>query len=256
MRTMRDVRIGVVAACACWMALGAASATAAETVGSNLVAAPTTGPAANVSSLQTTQITGATEPITNTSAGVITLILVKHGPSGADPGQYGFRVLVGNTPNFTTGGAPAELPDFAWPANDTPGVAAFIPRLNGAAKGIPVAPGSHLGIIRRGGTIAQGSQIWAFGTTPGGVLHSALGVHDTGSLGYTSNANSELLIQFRVEPDADGDGYGDETQDRCTTQRGTQGACVKPVKKKCKKKPKKKSASAAAKKKKCKKPKK
>jgi hypothetical protein len=35
----------------------------------------------------------------------------------------------------------------------------------------------------------------------------------------------ELLVQAGVEPDADGDGFGDETQDGCPTQVSTQGAC-------------------------------
>ncbi len=35
----------------------------------------------------------------------------------------------------------------------------------------------------------------------------------------------ELLIQALMEPDADGDGFGDETQDGCPTQSANQGAC-------------------------------
>ena len=35
----------------------------------------------------------------------------------------------------------------------------------------------------------------------------------------------ELLVQGTVEPDADGDGFGDETQDTCPAQASTQGAC-------------------------------
>jgi hypothetical protein len=35
----------------------------------------------------------------------------------------------------------------------------------------------------------------------------------------------ELLVQATIEPDADGDGYGDETQDQCPTQASTQGPC-------------------------------
>ena len=35
----------------------------------------------------------------------------------------------------------------------------------------------------------------------------------------------ELLIQGTLEPDADGDGFGDETQDQCPTQRSAQGPC-------------------------------
>ena len=35
----------------------------------------------------------------------------------------------------------------------------------------------------------------------------------------------ELLVQADIEPDADGDGFGDETQDRCPSQSTTQAAC-------------------------------
>jgi hypothetical protein len=35
----------------------------------------------------------------------------------------------------------------------------------------------------------------------------------------------ELLVQATIEPDADGDGFGDETQDQCPTQKTTQGPC-------------------------------
>jgi hypothetical protein len=35
----------------------------------------------------------------------------------------------------------------------------------------------------------------------------------------------ELLVAATIEPDADGDGFGDETQDKCPTQATTQGAC-------------------------------
>jgi hypothetical protein len=35
----------------------------------------------------------------------------------------------------------------------------------------------------------------------------------------------ELLVQADIEPDADHDGFGDETQDGCPTQATTQGAC-------------------------------
>ncbi len=38
-------------------------------------------------------------------------------------------------------------------------------------------------------------------------------------------ATGELLVAATIEPDADGDGFGDETQDQCPTQKTTQGAC-------------------------------
>jgi hypothetical protein len=41
----------------------------------------------------------------------------------------------------------------------------------------------------------------------------------------STEAANELLVAAVVEPDADGDGFGDETQDQCPTQASTQGAC-------------------------------
>jgi hypothetical protein len=37
--------------------------------------------------------------------------------------------------------------------------------------------------------------------------------------------NSRLLISAVIEPDADNDGFGDETQDKCPASAATQGAC-------------------------------
>jgi hypothetical protein len=37
-----------------------------------------------------------------------------------------------------------------------------------------------------------------------------------------------LLMNADIEPDADGDGYGDETQDQCPTDATTQGNCPQP----------------------------
>jgi hypothetical protein len=69
----------------------------------------------------------------------------------------------------------------------------------------------------------------------------------------------ELLVAGTVEPDADGDMFGDLTQDGCPNNATTHGACPQQPpapapKKKCKKK--KKHLGAAAAKKKCKKHKK
>jgi hypothetical protein len=36
---------------------------------------------------------------------------------------------------------------------------------------------------------------------------------------------NELQVQATIEPDADNDGFGDETQDQCPTQAATQGPC-------------------------------
>jgi hypothetical protein len=67
-----------------------------------------------------------------------------------------------------------------------------------------------------------------------------------------ANTDRRLNVSAVVEPDADRDGFGDETQDACPSSPSTQGSC--PVKrKKCKKHKKKRRDASAAKKKRCKK---
>jgi hypothetical protein len=41
----------------------------------------------------------------------------------------------------------------------------------------------------------------------------------------STESRKELQVQATIEPDADNDGFGDETQDQCPTQKTTQGAC-------------------------------
>ena len=85
------------------------------------------------------------------------------------------------------------------------------------------------------------------------------GLADGGMGTFVAEADPlRLNISAVLEPDADQDGFGDETQDQCPANAATQGPC--PVtavthKKKCKKHKKKHSAESA-KKKKCKKKKK
>jgi hypothetical protein len=213
-------------------------------------------PAANSSFAQSSQPSGVTLPLTAPSTGVITQILVKHGPSGVDPGTYGFRVLSGSAAAYSTTGAPVELPDSPWPSNAGPGTRPFTPSLGGAPKGIPIGAGERLGMVRIGGTGMQGPNIWS--SISGGTLDSIAAVHNSGAFAYNMPMNNELLIQYLIEPDADRDGFGDESQDRCPTNATVQAACpVPPVTpttpttktKKCKRKKK----AGAAKKGRCKK---
>jgi uncharacterized membrane protein YgcG len=53
---------------------------------------------------------------------------------------------------------------------------------------------------------------------------------DAGDMGPPTMTNmaSEVLVSAVVEPDADGDGYGDETQDGCPTDPSTHGPCPPP----------------------------
>ena len=68
----------------------------------------------------------------------------------------------------------------------------------------------------------------------------------TNNAGFTADPNSHLDLSATLEPDADKDGFGDETQDQCPTNAATQGPCPTSATgqraaalKKCKKKHKK-----------------
>jgi hypothetical protein len=86
-----------------------------------------------------------------------------------------------------------------------------------------------------------------------GVEHVGdLAPNDTDT--FSGPAGEQIDVSAKLEPDADRDGFGDETQDQCPADASTQGACApSPAPRaKCKKKKKHRSADAA-KKKKCKK---
>ncbi len=42
---------------------------------------------------------------------------------------------------------------------------------------------------------------------------------------YTSESGARMSVDATVEPDTDGDGYGDTTQDQCPSQASTHGLC-------------------------------
>jgi len=50
-------------------------------------------------------------------------------------------------------------------------------------------------------------------------------VEGQGPRAQNGDPTGELLVQAVIEPDADGDGFGDETQDGCPTQSANQGPC-------------------------------
>ena len=50
-------------------------------------------------------------------------------------------------------------------------------------------------------------------------------VEGQGPRGPAPDPTGELLLQAVMEPDVDGDGFGDETQDGCPSQSTNQGAC-------------------------------
>ena len=83
--------------------------------------------------------------------------------------------------------------------------------------------------------VAKGQHLAVDASTSIGIIYNSNGntysylfapplVEGAGPRGSTEGVN-ELLVAATIEPDADKDGFGDETQDQCSRQATTQGPC-------------------------------
>lgn len=225
------------AAAAAAVLLFAGDARASEIVGSTLTQAPNAGfvtPLTAVAHVQPAD-NPTPYPLSPTAAGVVTSVRIKHGGTGATPGSAGLRLL-GTDFNTSianrslTASAPVEASNFAWPANLPAGVFEFTPTAGGAGaipKGFPIATSQRVGYASISGSLPQVAQYHSFdGHNWTTLITDPFIDHTSGSANYRMVAdNEELLIQYTVEPDADSDGYGDDTQDACPADAGTRVAC-------------------------------
>lgn len=93
---------------------------------------------------------------------------------------------------------------------------------------IPVQAGDVVGMANGDGKLL----IACADKSPGLTIGAGEGDPPTGStfsFKEFPNAEARIPIFATVEPDADGDGYGDETQDQCPTDASTQGPCPAKV---------------------------
>jgi hypothetical protein len=100
---------------------------------------------------------------------------------------------------------------------EPPGVDTPILEIGGR---LPVRKGQHLGVD-------ASPNLWATYNNSGDkytYVYAPPLVEGAGKRGSV-DAKGELLIAGTIEPDADKDGFGDETQDRCPRQATTQGDC-------------------------------
>ena len=180
------------------MALTPAAASAATTFGANL-----SGPASGAYLGCVNPCSAAQKTTSPAYVSPITGVLVQWAVAGSS-GPLAAEVVHGST-----GGAESAVQT---PATD--GVVSFPTRL-------PIAGGDRIALV-----------------TPGG---GHLGIRDSGGLSIdvwapplatgetrsptNSAPSAELLLSGTVEPDADHDGYGDETQDRCPADAATQAPC-------------------------------
>ena len=229
---------------------GAASASASQTFGSDLtLAADTSGPATcpapgpNCTVLLLGVRTGNAFPVQSPIDGIVTSFNIKT----AGPETVTFRIAR----EVSTAGFPATARETG-PTVTLPGAGQY----NVPAR-VPVQMGDEVGydtVLDQSYSVLAGCGInggFAFIYSPALVN----GVSQT----EASNSGCEHLVNAVVEPDADHDGYGDETQDQCPTDASTQGPCPTsstptpvpppPPHKKCKKK----HHAAAVAKKRCKK---
>lgn len=110
---------------------------------------------------------------------------------------------------------------------------------------LPIEAGQLIGVYQPPGSMADCELNGSLGD---GVAYSPIGnPADNVPTDYEAVDTPERVnAQAVVEPDADHDGFGDETQDQCSTNPATQGPCS--VTKKCKKHKKHKSGAVIAKK--------
>jgi hypothetical protein len=104
---------------------------------------------------------------------------------------------------------------------------------------LPIAAGDYIGLY----VPPAGANCLSFTAGSGESYHHVTGDPPLDVDAFFNNLQSSGLINASalIEPDADGDGFGDETQDGCPSSPAAQGACPTSAppavkKKKCKKK--------------------
>ena len=115
--------------------------------------------------------------------------------------------------------------------------------LNTVPVRVPVPAGASLGIFITGGLMGCGTAGVAGDTLSGAVLDPSVATAYTPAGAFP---NSRLNLSAVWEPDADGDQFGDVSQDLCPQSATTQSACPAPDTT-VTKKPKKKSTKRKAK---------
>ena len=199
-------RLGPIAAIPVLLALASApGASAATEVGSNCLA---TIPAENLTLVAVTPATASTLPVVVPSAGVITRwrILVPGIP--ATPQTMKVLRPTGVANEFENVGESAQT---------------ILAGSNVFDVRIPVRAGDHLGLH------GSGSPIGTLACSPaaGGVIKATKPPLPLGSKGVFGEEAKEVQLPLvaLVEPDADGDGFGDESQDKCPRSATLQTEC-------------------------------
>ncbi len=212
--------MGVLAGAVCGLAVPA-PAQAATTIGSNLSQAPTNTimDAATYANATVRPVSLASGGLTAPASGVITSWAVRTLGASGPTTTMRLVVIAGNT-------GIAKGPILSAPAQT--GITAFATRM-------PVAAGQRLG-LEAGST--DGNiflpVVHKGGGGSGALLHYwnpplAEGEVRAPAAPPAILSDSQLELQATIEPDADGDGWGDESQDDCVGSSGSDHGCAPAV---------------------------
>lgn len=152
--------------------------------------------------------------------GIVTSWSIDHGDAGAATMQI--------TPHFF---AAAPVGGFTQYSGVSIGTQRVIPEGIGTATfpdRIPVSPGQHLGfdIELTSGLPGNAAYVVAATTLAGFAnLNPKVPVDGVFNSPTSTDMGQKVVGSVVVEPDADGDGYGDETQDLCPARADLQIAC-------------------------------
>lgn len=183
----------MVAALSAASLLAASSASAATEVGSNCLANSGIGGAAT--EVQLAKTSPDPLPLTAPASGVVTRWKVNSGIEGSFPQQLKVMRQTGNAKTFLT------------VAESLPGT--VVKGQNSFEARIPIQAGDRVGV---GSSVA----ILYCVTVPGDEFGYIPGNAAAGSTNeVTASKGAIAAISATVEPDADNDGFGDETQDKC-----------------------------------------
>lgn len=178
------------------MATCASSASAAVEVGNDCVG---NGGQTNSTFVQIAQATPGPLPLTVPSAGVVTSWKVRSGITGT----FNQRLKV-----FRSGAAPTQFTAVAESELEavSQGTNLFKTR-------IPVQAGDRFGV---GGSGLSGAAFLCLNNNGGDQVGGVQGDLPVGApTKFEPSTEAIVAVSAAVEPDADGDGFGDETQDKC-----------------------------------------
>jgi hypothetical protein len=203
---MRKFLSAIVATSLVTLAMGSGTALAATEFGSTCAA---DGAEPELTLLQLAQAPENGLPLTAPVSGVITRWSLDDA-TGAEPGEIPqelqvYRTAPG-TDTFTLVNQTAQTP--------------LTPGLNSIPARLPVQAGDRLGIYSPIATMYCSGES---GDLIGYVDGDPVQVGETRT--FDSDAPFRIPVRAAIEPDADNDGYGDETQDKCPQSAATQSDC-------------------------------